>query len=373
MNPSPNIGIKKKQALTIKAQRLAGSDACLNCGTALQGAFCHYCGQPDKRILRFFPVLLRELLEDIADFDSRFARTMRPLLFRPGKLTRDYLDGRRFRYTPPLRLYLFSSVILFVLAALTTNWALSLDELDITADDRGNVTFNVGNDEQPAARTPPENAADAGSEAETTASATDGDAVPWYESEGNEVTIFGTRPWHPETNPVRILFAPERLNRWINEELKKSPEKGKMIAENPRLIVNEIIDLLPKVMFVLLPVFALIMKLFYAFAKRFYVEHLMFSLHNHSFINVVFILAILLSLAEEGVEGSNLSWLSTPVSYLVLALMIWVPVYLLFALKRTYRQGWLMTAAKYLLVGVSYSAILILTTALIGLISFLKV
>ena len=91
----------KNKALTISKNRLAGSGACMNCGTELMGPFCYYCGQPDKNFMRFFPALLRELLEDTMDFDSRFMRTIKPLLFRPGKLTRDYLDGKRFRYVPP--------------------------------------------------------------------------------------------------------------------------------------------------------------------------------------------------------------------------------------------------------------------------------
>jgi hypothetical protein len=75
-------------ALTIPPTRLAGSSDCLNCGTKLLGPFCYYCGQPDKNFLRFFPVLMRELLEDFLDFDSRFMRTMKPLLVQPGTLTR---------------------------------------------------------------------------------------------------------------------------------------------------------------------------------------------------------------------------------------------------------------------------------------------
>ncbi|MBT8049889.1 MAG: DUF3667 domain-containing protein, partial [Gammaproteobacteria bacterium] len=76
--------------------------------------------------MRFFPALLREMLEDFADFDSRFMRTLKPLLLKPGKLTRDYLDGRRFRYVPPLRLYIFSSILLFFLLALLAGSALTL-------------------------------------------------------------------------------------------------------------------------------------------------------------------------------------------------------------------------------------------------------
>jgi hypothetical protein len=101
-------------ALTIPPTRLAGSSDCLNCGTKLLGPFCYYCGQPDKNFLRFFPVLMRELLEDFLDFDSRFMRTMKPLLVQPGTLTRNYLDGKRFRYTTPLRLYIFSSIAFFL-------------------------------------------------------------------------------------------------------------------------------------------------------------------------------------------------------------------------------------------------------------------
>jgi hypothetical protein len=91
-------GIKNRRALTIKMDRLAGSARCLNCGTDLKGPFCYYCGQPDKNLLRFFPALMREIMEDFLDFDSRFMRTMKPLLFIPGKLTRDYLDGRHGRH-----------------------------------------------------------------------------------------------------------------------------------------------------------------------------------------------------------------------------------------------------------------------------------
>ena len=81
--------------------------------------------------MRFFPVLLRDLMEDMLDLDSRFMRTMKPLLFKPGRLTRDYMEGRRFRYAPPMRLYIFSSIVFFLLAAL-----LSSDSISITTDKR---------------------------------------------------------------------------------------------------------------------------------------------------------------------------------------------------------------------------------------------
>jgi hypothetical protein len=82
--------------------------------------------------MRFFPALLRDLLEDVIDLDSRFMRTLKPLLLHPGRLTRDYLDGRRFRYVPPLRLYIFTSMAFFILAAMLTG-----ETIDITAGEPG--------------------------------------------------------------------------------------------------------------------------------------------------------------------------------------------------------------------------------------------
>ena len=75
--------------------------------------------------MRFFPALIREMLEDFMDFDSRFMRTIKPLVFKPGRLTRDYLDGRRFRYVPPMRLYIFSSLALFFLFAVFAGRSLN--------------------------------------------------------------------------------------------------------------------------------------------------------------------------------------------------------------------------------------------------------
>ena len=116
--------------LTLAAKKLAGSVRCLNRGTELKGPFCYYCGQPDKNFMRFFPALLRDLLDDLLDLDSRFMRTLKPLMLKPGRLTRDYMDGRRFRYTPPMRLYIFSSIAFFLLISLRVvyqqNWFLTI-------------------------------------------------------------------------------------------------------------------------------------------------------------------------------------------------------------------------------------------------------
>ncbi|KAA9130938.1 DUF3667 domain-containing protein [Marinihelvus fidelis] len=333
---------------TLAPSRRAGSADCLNCGTALAGPFCHYCGQPDRRIMRFFPVLLREFLEDFVDFDSRFTRTVKPLLLRPGRLTRDFLEGRRYRYTPPLRLYLFSSILFFLVAT-----ALSFVPIQITTN---------GDDDPVAAIE---------DNAVVMAEGMAGNITPDAPDPPDEFPNlqFNDRPWDPETNPVAIPLLPQRLNDWINEEIGESPRKARDIADDPRAFVGEVMDLLPGTMFVLLPVFALILKFWYLFARRYYVEHLVLSLHNHAFLFVVMSMVLLLDTISDAL-GSG-AWGSHAASVLGAVMFCWMPVYLLMSLKTVYRQSWPMTLLKGLLVWVTYTVLASTVSLFIALLGFL--
>ncbi len=108
------------------------SRSCANCGSALAGCFCAACGQEDRNLAR---TPLRELLQDwLGDtfaFDSRLLRTLGPLLTKPGFLTLEYLAGRRVAYVPPLRLFLFVSVVAILLLGLS---GATLVRKAVTAD-----------------------------------------------------------------------------------------------------------------------------------------------------------------------------------------------------------------------------------------------
>ena len=356
--------------LTIPANRLAGSFDCLNCGTVLQGPFCHYCGQPDRNFMRFFPVLLRELLEDFLDFDSRFMRTMKPLLFKPGKLTRDYLDGRRYRYTPPLRLYIFSSIACFFLAAIAAG-----DTIEISTDGEDVVTgLHIGGIEDPEfqealERMDPEKRQRVEEALQQVAEAKE-DADEEGAEEEDEGIMIGDKPWDRETNPFIIEWMPDWVNDWVNDEIEQSPQKGKEIEENPDLIKDKVFDVLPATMFILLPIVALLFKFWYLFAKKYYIEHLIFALHNHSFAFVMIVLIILLSTLANWVEPDGEGRFAAFTTWVYTAIGIWIPVYFLVSLKRVYQQGWGMTIAKYCLIGISYLMLLGFVTVFTALLSF---
>lgn len=364
---------------TIAPRRLAGSPACMNCGTGLVGPFCHYCGQPDKNLMRFFPVLMRELLEDFLDFDSRFMRTLKPLLFKPGRLTRDYLDGKRFRYVPPLRLYIFASLACFFLAAGLAGLTIKVDPKDGNTQ----VSIGVSGEDEEEVRKALEQLREVRPDLadDLESSLVDGEvdpdklresAIEAAQSEAAKQIDFdvGGKPWHRETNPLIVPFMPNWVNEWINDEIEESPQKGKAIAQDPGLIWDKVWDVLPGTMFVLLPMVALLLKFWYLFARKYYVEHLIFALHNHAFIFVCLLLMILLSGLAGWQDPGQQAPITAVATMINIALAIWIPVYLLVSLKRVYGQGWALTILKYGAIGTSYLFLLSLVTAFVALLSF---
>ena len=357
-------------SLSLSKRKLAGSAECLNCGTELKGPFCYFCGQPDRNFMRFFPVLLRDLMEDLLDLDSRFMRTMKPLLFKPGRLTRDYMDGRRFRYAPPMRLYIFSSIVFFLLAAFLSSDAVSIGS---SVNENGDIQLVGGTsgdqqDIEEALKNLPPEALEKIDVDKTVA------AIGDQESDRAEFSIgdiqFNDEPWDRETNPVDIKFLPVWLNDRINDEIENSPKKAEQINENPNLIIEKVFDIFPATMFVLLPVVALIFKFWYLFAKRYYIEHLIFSLHNHAFIFASLIVIFFANFCQAQLATMGYSTASEVIGWLAIGIGLWIPVYMLISLRVVYRQNWLMTTGKYVLIGISYMTLLGLVTTGVAIASF---
>jgi hypothetical protein len=364
--------VSSDKSLTLADKKLAGSAHCLNCGTELKGPFCYFCGQPDKNFMRFFPALFRDLVEDLLDLDSRFMRTLKPLLFKPGQLTRDYMNGRRFRYAPPMRVYIFSSIVFFLLAAFLSSDAISIGDVNVV-NDRGIVHIESDNEEElqeieEALSTLPSGVREQIDIEQTLAESGEDEA----DHSGFELDDiqFNDKPWDRETNPVAIRWLPDWVNDRINDEIEGSPQKAEQINENPNLIVDKVFDILPATMFLLLPVVALIFKFWYLFAKRYYVEHLIFSLHNHSFIFVVLILILLGGLTGDLLASYDYTTAVNTVEWLTIIIGIWIPLYLLISLRTVYQQNWFLTLGKFFVVGVSYVTLLAFVTTGVAIASF---
>ncbi len=126
---------------------------------------------------------------------------------------------------------------------------------------------------------------------------------------------------------------------------------------------------LPPTMFVLIPVFAILLKLFYVFRRRLYMEHLIVALHSHAFMFLSLLLITVTGMLSTWLRP-HAAWTGYALGLLQTVLILWIPIYLLIMQKRLYRQGWPMTVLKFWCVGWCYFWLLMIAltvAALLGM------
>jgi hypothetical protein len=177
--------------------------------------------------------------------------------------------------------------------------------------------------------------------------------APTPDEEDIELHLFdGDAPWDAETNPVKLDWLPEAGNARLNDMAGQAIDNSRRIRRDPNLLKDAFLKTVPTTLFVLLPLFALMLKLAYVFKKRLYMEHLIVALHSHSFLCAAMLLALALDALSTWSEP--IAWLSGTLGWLEFALLVWMPVYLLLMQKRVYGQGWPMTLFKYGVLGTGY-------------------
>ncbi|MEM7661004.1 MAG: DUF3667 domain-containing protein [Pseudomonadota bacterium] len=114
---------------------------CPNCGEMLTGEYCWNCGQSAKDMQQPIWTLLKDIFDSVLSIDGRLWKTVPALIFRPGHVTRSYLDGKRARYVPPFRLFLIASVAFFLLifGMVERTGVLESDDLIRTFDARAAI------------------------------------------------------------------------------------------------------------------------------------------------------------------------------------------------------------------------------------------
>jgi hypothetical protein len=120
--------------------------------------------------------------------------------------------------------------------------------------------------------------------------------------------------------------------------------------------VEAFMDALPQTLFVLLPVFALLLKIFYLFKRRLYMEHLIVALHSHAFLCLSILCLVGLGALRDATEG--VAFVHAGLGWIEVALATWMPLYLLLMQRRVYRQNWFVTLLKYCVLGTCYLVLL---------------
>jgi hypothetical protein len=179
-------------------------------------------------------------------------------------------------------------------------------------------------------------------------------AEPAADPEQLTFNMLGHRgAWHPQTNPLVIDWWPDFANRWLNQRIGRAQDNLERMEGNPDLWLQAFMGALPTALFVLMPVFALLLKLFYIGTRRLYLEHLVVALYSHAFL-LLSLLALFLinALKNVLVPGAVIA-----LTLVEIALYTWMPIYLLLMQKRVYQQAWWLTLPKYLLLGTVYFAL----------------
>ncbi len=323
---------------------------CENCGTALEGEYCSACGQRYEPHVHSLGHFASEAFESVTHADSRLWRTIGYLLTRPGFLSREFFEGRRARYLPPFRLYLVISVLFFVVAGLAGHMSVEdAEDGPPTAEKVEALKQSADALEKDNPNTPgiPQAAAAIRERAAEQQAILEGKtpsvAVPDAEPKD--------RPEVHNNFCAKNMQPPGPDARWFKQTAHRVCQKVSRMRGDD--LVNAFVHNIPRAMFVFLPLLAAVMKLLYWRPKRYYVEHLLFLVHNHAFVFLA--MAILVMLARIPVVGDYVGLLAT-------ATWLYVIYYVFRAMRVFYGQSRTLTFSKYVVVGLAYatSAVIVL-------------
>lgn len=343
-----------------------GLPVCGNCHQPVSGRFCANCGQEDRTYMLSLGELVYEFVGDTFNFDSRFFRTMGPMLFRPGVLTTDYIRGRRQHYLPPVRMYIFVSLIFFFASALLVNFGFT-DEMneELRAELNDNPTDKPAPDDLATREITEEERAKARKVLSETESALGLPAgtlqLPTTDNETPEeagASRTETGSHSQQSIPAGDYQGPNifigndetKVTGFGDGDFEARLERGAdAFRDDPRAFADAVMQQIPAMMFLFLPLIALVLKVLYIGSGRYYVEHLVFTLHFHS---AVFVMVLMWLLFEESAE--YVAALQPLSFWVTLAVYLYIPVYLYRSLRCVYGQGHLFTVFKYTLLFFSY-------------------
>lgn len=285
---------------------------CENCHAVLQGDFCHKCGQARKTNLLAFNEFVLTLLGGFLSYDSKVNRTLIPLIAKPGSVCNEYLHGHRARFIAPMKLYLFCSVIFFLIMSL-------LGDVNINASESESIQEEI------------QQALQEDEDLQDLAGKIDS-GISFNLKDDSSLADF------------HIDFLSASQNAFLKERFQ-SMEK---LEDSDFTRIVE--DNLPGIMFFMLPLFAFILKVTNIFKGKLYSEHFVVVLYAQSY---VFIMMCLLNIFEAVGEYfdfiSSTLWLSELWSAAVSVGFVWMMVHLLFMQKRIYGQSWKGGIAQYFL------------------------
>jgi len=343
---------------------------CQNCGAELTGPHCAQCGQAAIDYRRSFRHVIVDVLDSFLNWDSKFFATIGLLIVKPWRLTNEFLAGKRVRYLHPLRLYLLASILFFFAVnygakglrlepgkiseknrtAIAAAVAEKRDEIEAEFDKE-----NLSTEERKKAQdaldylTKPSPAATAAAEQQPSPTITP-TASPFEPGKRTYGAV--------DERPFLVFDADTKsstpFERWLETRAKeKMGEHGTKMG----LFIATLFSNLPYMMLCCIPLFAFVLKVLYIRRHIFYIDHLIYALHIHTFLYTGVMLIVLATMGLNRIAPPALA------GWIIALLWILFVVQIFLSIRRVYRQGWFMSTLKFFVGGFVYMIVLFLALA----------
>jgi len=315
---------------------------CPNCETPLDTSdrYCSYCGQLNSSKKLSFNDFFYEFFGSIISYDSKLRKTLSTLIFKPGKISLEYIKGKRASYSNPFRFYLSISIIFFILYVFSLKLTVEDQDMIALEVNEGNNFELIEDLDVPLL-----------SEKEL-------DTLSFTSQFKEKVkTYLIYHKKHPEHSVTKSLKTLKHENSFYNKWIYKRSLLIEDIVKSPKSFVLFAISKLPLIIFFFIPFFTLILWLTYGRSSYTYMEHLVFAFHSQT---MLFFLMSFNVIIDVFIESTIISSIIT-IAYLA---------YLFKSLMIFYKQGFAKTLIKFVFLNILFIILASITTMIAFLASF---
>ncbi|TVQ20267.1 MAG: DUF3667 domain-containing protein [Bacteroidetes bacterium] len=306
---------------------------CKNCSHTYTGNFCPQCGQSAKdfdRPLKFFFV---DFAGNIFAFDTRLWQSLKDILLHPGRMEANYISGKRIRYMPPFRLYVFVSFIFFLSLSWAARNSINKNKSELHVQTSQALADSIYKDIRE--KHPEIN-------------------IALHRNKGKNLSSSGlAKPsgsFAEEEDSVPEISDPT---------LPKASGKMDHIMKNPEMYMERFFKYASWSLFLLMPFYGFLLWLNFRKSKRHYISHFLLSINQHVFIFVILLLMLFVGMLfpDKSIY---------PEKYLLYLF----PAYAWVGTVRLYQKNWLKAGLRLLVLIVFYLFVVALVTAFIAWWSF---
>lgn len=257
---------------------LRHDNECQNCGYTVEVEYCSKCGQKNTETRQSFTHLAGHFVEDLTHYDGAFWKTLKYLIFRPGKLTIEYLEGHRMRYVPPVKLYIFVSFVTFLLISLLPKEANIIE---------------VNHNNNPSTQA----------------------LKKGISFDKKEIVYHSVKEYDSIQNSLPEDQKSSFINSWGERLTISLMEKNWKFSD----IGSGFMHILPKVLFIYMPIFAFWLWLFHGKKRWLFFDHGIYTLHYFTFLLIITSISLILAFLLSFINNNFTNYITLP--YIIITLV----------------------------------------------------